>query len=413
MSSLPTYTELLERLEGTPQATFMLGLEAMSAAVHAEGLTRPAKFVVIIAGTNGKGTVASTLNAMCVGAGLKTGLFTSPHLVEYRERIRINGLAVSEDDFVRIGAPIVDRWGAESAASPRPLSYFEMGALLGLAAFKDAECDVAILEVGLGGRLDATNVVDADLAIITSISLDHTDYLGDTIAQIAGEKAAVARRGRPVLLHANHGGVEEARSALTEIGAVVDVVESTAAQPIETNRELAAAAFRTVAAHFRVDADQGIAWGLSHVRWPGRQEILIDGERALRIDGAHNPESIAALLAWLREGDAKPATAIVSLSGGRLAKDSLWPIRDYVTRWLVCAPNFARSRRVEDVAEELRELERGSSNPLVIEEFPSVKDAVERSAELGDALVFGSLYLVGEVYAALGFGRERIPSILS
>lgn len=406
------YLQLLARLEATPQAAFLFGLDAMRAAVEAEGLQRPARYVVIVAGTNGKGTVASTLHAMCVGAGLKTGIFTSPHLVDYRERIRINGEAISEEALVRIASPLVDRWGATSAAEPRPLSYFEMGALLALAAFQDACCDVAILEVGLGGRLDATNVIDADLAILTSISLDHTEYLGSTLAEIACEKAAVARPGRVAFVHDAHGGVQELREALTEIGAEVRVVESSSTAPAVTNGALASSGFAWIADAMGFDPEPGLRWGVANVRWPGRQEQCSVEGRTLTIDGAHNPESVAALERWLRSLALAPQPAIVSLSGGRSVRESLWPVREFVTRWVVCAPDFARARPAHEVAAELRALEANEAHPRPVDLYPSVAQAYDATRDLGDALVFGSLYLVGEVYLSMGFGRAQVPSIL-
>lgn len=411
------YGALLARIEATPQAGFLFGLDAMRAAVTQEGLAPTSAHVTIIAGTNGKGTVASTLHAMCVGAGLKVGLFTSPHLVEYRERIRVQGVPVSEADFVRVATPIVDRWGKESGASPRPLSYFEMGALLALAVFKDAGCDVILLEVGLGGRLDATNVIDADQAVITSVSLDHMEYLGDTIASIAHEKAAVARPGRIAFVHENLGGYHELRDELASLGALVHVVHGDEDGLVENraraaNQALAAAAMRAIAERFERDPEPAIAWGLEHVVWPGRQERVAHRDRELWIDGAHNPESIAALKAWLESEGAGPMAGVVSLSGGRSVEQSLWPVRPWVKAWFVCAPDFARARDSESVGSELRALEEGMPDARPVYVFSSVAGAFRGSRSIGDALVFGSLYLVGEVYSELGYGRNRLPMIL-
>src|SRR5512143_725098 len=173
----------------------------------------PAFPLIVVGGTNGKGSTCATLEAILGAAGYKTGVYTSPHLLRYNERVRVAGGEASDNDLVRAFERI------DAARGDTTLTYFEFGTLGAMAQFIDAGVDVAILEVGLGGRLDAVNVFDADVAVVTSIDLDHMDYLGDTREEIGFEKAGIYRAGRPaicadpvppdsLLEHARHIGAD-------------------------------------------------------------------------------------------------------------------------------------------------------------------------------------------------------------
>src|SRR5579864_5500092 len=161
---------------------------------------------VLIAGTNGKGSTAATLASILRASGLKTGLYTSPHLVQINERIRVNGEAISDDDFAREHGEIdaiAEKLIAQGELPWHP-SFFEMMTAIAFAHFARERVDIAVLEVGMGGRLDATNVVEPLVSVITDISLDHQKFLGNTVSEIAGEKAGIIRHGRPVVLLPQH-----------------------------------------------------------------------------------------------------------------------------------------------------------------------------------------------------------------
>lgn len=181
----------LSYLENLHSKTIDLGLERVSQVAARLGVLKPAPFVFTVAGTNGKGTTCRTLESILMAAGYKVGVYSSPHLVRYTERVRVQGQELPESAHTASFAEI------ESARGDISLTYFEYGTLSALWLFKQAQLDVVILEVGLGGRLDATNIVDADVAVVTSIALDHTDWLGPDRESIGREKAGIFRSAKP------------------------------------------------------------------------------------------------------------------------------------------------------------------------------------------------------------------------
>ncbi len=183
----------LERIQAVHPTEIELGLDRVREVALRMGLVRPAPYVVTVAGTNGKGSTVAMLASICHAAGYRVGTYTSPHILRYNERIRILETEVTDEALCESFARI------DAARGELSLSYFEFSTLAGLLLLEEAALDIAVLEVGLGGRLDAVNIVDADLAIVTSIGLDHTDWLGDTRELIGYEKAGIFRPGKPVL----------------------------------------------------------------------------------------------------------------------------------------------------------------------------------------------------------------------
>ena len=189
-----TLAEWLSLQESVHPQSIDMGLERVAAVAETLGLTRPSYAVLTVGGTNGKGSVAAHLETLLQACGARTGLFTSPHFVRYNERIRIGGIDVED-------APLLTAFERiEAARGQTTLTFFEYNALAALLIFADEVLDVAILEVGLGGRLDATNLLDADAAVLVSVGLDHRDWLGDTLELIGAEKAGIFRAGRPAVL---------------------------------------------------------------------------------------------------------------------------------------------------------------------------------------------------------------------
>ena len=186
-----TLKEWLAWQESLHPRSIDLGLERVAAVARRMGLSKPASRVIVVAGTNGKGSCVAMLERLLLDAGVSTGAYTSPHLLRYNERIRIGGQEVPDETLCAVFQKVDEARGETS------LSYFEFGTLAALDILEAADLDVAILEVGLGGRLDAVNIVDADIALITSIALDHQHWLGDDRESIGGEKAGVLRAGRP------------------------------------------------------------------------------------------------------------------------------------------------------------------------------------------------------------------------
>ncbi|HEY2591182.1 MAG TPA: folylpolyglutamate synthase/dihydrofolate synthase family protein, partial [Steroidobacteraceae bacterium] len=191
---LRTLSEWLERQETVHVRSIDLGLERVGAVARELELTKPPYRVLTVAGTNGKGSTVAYLEAILLAHGYRAGSLTSPHLLRYNERVRVDGVEAEDDELVRA----FDR--IEAARGATTLTFFEYNTLAALAIFADRGVDVAVLEVGLGGRLDAVNVVDADVAVLCSVGFDHRDWLGDTLDAIGAEKAGIFRAGRPAVL---------------------------------------------------------------------------------------------------------------------------------------------------------------------------------------------------------------------
>lgn len=372
-----------------------LGLDAMRAACARAGDPERAFEVVHVGGTNGKGSTSAMVEAMARAAGRRTGLYTSPHLVRFAERIRIDGepiddatLTAALEDALRIGAD---------------LSFFETATLAALLAFRRAGVELAIVEVGIGGRLDATNVVPPPrCAAVTRVALDHQDKLGDTLDAIAREKAAIAKRGAPIVIGAMP---EEARRAAVEVATACG---ARVVEPEALPREIA---IGMTGAHQRENAR--VAWtigreidlppeararGLAEARWPGRLERIDAAGGALAgswlLDGAHNPDGAAALVAALGGEDAGAVGAVVF---GALA-DKAWREMLGVLRALD-APRFyvAPSGRAPADPRTLAAIAPGTPT----DGLTAALAAARAAAGTAPVVVCGSLYLVGEARARL------------
>lgn len=421
----------LSRLEALSPRGMKLGLAAIDALC--ERLGRPERDVpsVLVAGTNGKGSAAATLSGIATAAGARTGLYTSPHLHRAGERIRLEEADVSDEELDGFLARV---FRAADAAPGIPGTYFEILTAAAFLAFSERRLDLAVLEVGLGGRFDATNVAPASLSVVTSIGLDHVEELGPTLASIAREKAGVFRRGRPALV----GWVEpEAASALAvaarETGAVLHdaarelVVSDRTTSPEGTRFSLATPAgkyalatplagghqARNVAlavrgAELLEDALPGlspeaVASGVAATRWAGRLEKMTVRGRTILLDGCHNAEGAAALALFLREAGLAGRVRLVF--GAMADKDVeeiaaiLFPSAASVR--LVAAP----SPRAATAAELARRT--ASARPDAVAS-PSLEGALrELLAEPGPApiIVAGSLYLVGSARSEILSGR--------
>ncbi|WP_431810035.1 bifunctional tetrahydrofolate synthase/dihydrofolate synthase [Jejubacter sp. L23] len=346
-SSLGTWLSYLENLHSL---TIDLGLERVSQVGSALDVLKPAPFVFTVAGTNGKGTTCRTLEAMLLSAGLRVGVYSSPHLVRYTERVRIQGEELPETRHTASFAAI------EAARGETSLSYFEYGTLSALWLFKQSSLDVAILEVGLGGRLDATNIVDADVAVITSIALDHTDWLGPDRESIGREKAGIFRTdksavvGEPDMPETISEVAREKGAMLRRRGVEWDYevtgdtwryrdaagVLEALPQPLvpQPNAATALAALR--ASHLPV-GETAIREGLRQAMLPGRFQQVGESPRVI-LDVAHNPHAAAYLAGRLktlpREGR---VLAVVGMLHDKDIAGTLACLEPMVDSWY-CAP---------------------------------------------------------------------------
>jgi dihydrofolate synthase / folylpolyglutamate synthase len=394
-----------------------------------ERLGRPERRVpsVLVAGTNGKGSTAASLSAIATACGLRAGLYTSPHLVRVTERVRLEEKDVAPQD---LDAALARVFAAADDAPAIPATYFEAVTAAAFLLFAERRLDLAILEVGLGGRFDATNIAPAVLSAVTSIALDHTEELGATLSLIAGEKAGIFRRGRPALVRAPAPEAREVlRRAAREAGAEwhdasielsVRVAETGTCRTrfvvttpqretaLETPLSGAHQAWNTAlavrAAELLPDpvlrlTAAALAEGVRKVRWPGRLERFEVGGREVFLDGCHNAEGAAALAAFL--ADAGLAGRCRLVFGAMSDKDVegiarlLFPaILDVM---LTTAPS-SRAATAQELARRVPSAAGGVSSSR------SVAEALEELLAQGGSapiIVAGSLYLVGEARAWL------------
>lgn len=386
--------------------------------------------IIHVAGTNGKGIVCAYLNAMLLAGGKKTGLFTSPHLVRINERFQINGEDVSDEQFLNAFLKVekaAKEYEAEGEGHP---SYFETLFLMGMLIFKEAGVEYLVMETGLGGRLDATNVVEKPLAcIITSISRDHTEYLGDTLEAIAGEKAGIIKAGVPVIYDASQPGPASVIAAKAkEMGSPAWPMEPsfyemktqsregitfTFAYPGGEKAELvipyvakyqmmnASLAFYTM--HILQDVHDipknVLAEGLSKIKWPCRMEMAAPG---VIIDGAHNEDGIAQFVStagyFAKENE---ITILFTAVADKHYHEMIGEICEGIHPSHVVATQIDGSRVVpaEVLAEDFR---KAGCTDVCAE--PEIGAAYEKAlGKKGSGMLFcvGSLYLAGELKAYL------------
>jgi dihydrofolate synthase/folylpolyglutamate synthase len=385
--------------------------------------------VIHVAGTNGKGSVCAMIDSICRAAKYRTGLFTSPHLVTFRERIRVNGEMISEND---VAAGLTKIRNLVANWDPHP-TFFEIATALALKHFADAKIDVVILETGLGGRLDATNAVRSDVAIITPIALDHEKWLGDSIEKIAGEKAGIIKAKTPIVSAPQLPEAEKViRSRAAECEAPLHFIDQPYARsPIalrgeyqKLNAAIAVAAIRALSklecnmhSSFRRRevsiTEAAIARGLATVEWPARFQCW---DKRTVIDGAHNPAAAKILAQTWREifGDERASVILAVLSDKDLRAicEALAPIAG-----LILLPRIRSERAVEpeELAEILNSIckagappsgksepDRHSSGCPAISIAASFGDAFEMAlSEKNPILITGSLHFAGEALAHL------------
>lgn len=424
------YTEAVDYIETIPKFTVKHPPEHTRELLSRLGNPQEGIKIIHVAGTNGKGSVCAYLNAMLLAGGKKTGLFTSPHLVRINERFQINGEDVSDEQFLDAFLKVekaAKEYEAEGEGHP---SYFETLFLMGMLIFKEAGVEYLVMETGLGGRLDATNVVEKPLAcIITSISRDHTEYLGDTLEAIAGEKAGIIKAGVPVIYDASQPGPASVIAAKAkEMGSPAWPMEPsfyemktqsregitfTFAYPGGEKAELAipyvakyqmmnaSLAFYTM--HILQDVHDipknVLAEGLSKIKWPCRMEMAAPG---VIIDGAHNEDGIAQFVStagyFAKENE---ITILFTAVADKHYHEMIGEICEGIHPSHVVATQIDGSRVVP--AEVLAEDFRKAGYTDVCAE-PEIGAAYEKAlGKKGSGMLFcvGSLYLAGELKAYL------------
>ena len=403
------------------------GLERTRALLEALGRPQDALAVALVAGTNGKGSTTALLDAMLRSDPRRAkpvGRFVSPHLVRFDERVHVDGAAVARDELEAVLDLVRPHAEAQGA------TFFEVLVAVALLAFARAGVDRAVLEVGMGGRWDATNATEPELSLVAQVALDHEAVLGGTVEAIAREKAGVWRRGRPALTTADGAALGVLRAEAGARGArftalddlpwrAVDLgwagvrVEGLGAGPIATPllgrhqaRNLALAALGAAAWGVPWSA---VAHGAAAVRWPGRLEPLRAFGRRWLLDGAHNPAGAAALAAALSALDARPAVAVVGVSDdkaeGPLAAALAALAPDVVATRATASP---RAASVDALAAALRRAPAAPRVHAAADPAAALARALDLAPEGATVVVAGSLYLIGAVRPLLTGERVEV-----
>lgn len=386
--------QALSWLYSTQLFGIKLGLEGVRKLLQACGVSKPRAQVIHVAGTNGKGSTCAFAESVARAAGYKTGLFTSPHLVAFHERIRVNGQNIPDAALERLICHLRELT-AEWEHMP---TFFELTLALALLHFAEQEVDIIILETGLGGRLDATNAVPKDVAVLTPIGFDHTQYLGNTLYEIAGEKAAIFSWHRPALTAPQQ---PEALRAIHEAARECDVdyriISEECSLPLglvgshqRQNAALALAALHALP-HFLCSPEEE-ARGLAETRWPGRFEEIYPG---VVMDGAHNPPAIRTLVhCWQERFGATQARCIFAGSADKDLDSVLHLLAPIVAEW-VLPP--VQSPRILPPAELRQKLQ--AAGATRISTPATLADAL--SPLTPPTLICGSFFLLGEAMALL------------
>jgi len=413
-----TYPAAIRYLYGLRLHGLKLGLENTRRLAVMAGSPQERLRFIHVAGTNGKGSTCAMLESIYRAAGLKVGLFTSPHLVSFRERIQVNRAWISETEVtgrVAALAPCLSAFPTD-----HPPTFFEVVTVLALGFFADQGCDLVIWETGMGGRLDATNIVRPLASLITNIQFDHQRWLGGTHAAIAAEKAGIIKAGIPALTTTDQPeALEVIRRVAAELGAPLTVVspvtELGGSLPADwtvplpgmhqrTNAALALATVRQLESQLPVDL-RTIRAGLAAVRWQGRMQLIhTRPDQDLLLDGAHNFAGMEALVKALQAEF--PHRAITFVLGILQDKDwrAMMALAASVGRRMLTVPvHSERSASAKDLAETCRESHPG------VEVFAcgDLPQALEAARQDAFVVIAGSLYLVGEALEWLGLVPEN------
>ena len=397
-----------------------MGLARVSSVARTLGVDKPSSRVITVGGTNGKGSTVAHLDALLRAAGASTGMFTSPHFIRYNERIRVGGVEVDDAELIRAFERI------DAARGSTTLTFFEYNALAALVIFADRAVDVAILEVGLGGRLDAVNLVDADVAVVCSIGFDHRDYLGDSLEQIGAEKAGIFRSGRPAVLSTPdmpasvYSTIQTlaARAVVAERDFSWQVGPMTRSKAWPTtwqyrglritlnnlppsalegsiqyrNASAAIAAIESLDGAYTLN-EQTVSQALRTVRLAGRFQIVA-GPVEWILDIAHNEPAARVFAEHVRErGVAGRTFAVVGILADKDAREIAAALESLVDHWILCSLPGARGSSASDLAQRLR---LGADQVTLANSVEAGCEAARAAAVPGDrVIVFGSVYTVG------------------
>ena len=406
-----TYPEAIDFLYSLRLFGTKLGLENTRELARLNGDPHEQLRFIHVAGTNGKGSTCAILESIYRGQGLKTALFTSPHLVSFTERLQVNRIPISEDDVARLTASIMQTLGGQDTScwTLRP-TFFEFVTIMGLLYFAERRCDLVIWETGMGGRLDATNIVTPLASVITNIQHDHQHWLGHTLEEIAAEKAGIIKPRIPILTATPPGPALEVICATAQRQhAPLTIVSPTERSsnilrdlPLlgshqQTNAALALSVASALASTIPV-AEETLLSAIKTVHWPGRLQLLQRGPSTILLDGAHNPDGAKSLADALTKYFAdRKITLILGLFRDKAWQemcDLLVPLAERV----LLVP--VTSDRTVDAA-EVQAYCRARWPNQQIDRSDNLTDALTASAENPFIVIAGSLHLIGEAMERL------------
>ncbi len=439
------FGDFFERQSGHTFASAGIELDRVRRLLKLVGSPQLQFPVITVAGTKGKGSTSAIISSILAETDRRVGLYTQPHLHSYRERIRVNGEPIDPQTFTEVAEYVVNLAGQVNAelVNDRSLTAYEVGTAVALRHFAEVKVDVAVLEVGLGGRLDAVNAVDADLTVITPISRDHTAILGSTLAKIAAEKAGVMRPGQPVIIAPQRESARRqlARSART-ISARPTWVDSKrlpASDEIEVDIAGGRQRFRLrteqndyglvdtglLGAHQRLNAlvaaiavesflgfvdRQVVIAGLAKVQWPGRLELARPNSIGplVVLDGAHNDHSAMALADSIRElfPTAPMVDFVIGVSSGKDCLAIIKALEPLARRFYATSSRHPRALPADALAQQIRK--RSSKEVVVTHNVDQALDmALESARPSGLVVVTGSLFVVADARERLGLPKTK------
>lgn len=391
------YREALDWLFSTQTFGIKLGLDGPQHLLR-ECLAYPAHGVKVIhvAGTNGKGSTCAMIDSIARATGQRCGLFTSPHLIDFRERVKVTGQDIPEEACAEL---LSELRGLCEKMDAHP-TFFEITLVLAMRWFRQCECEVIILETGMGGRLDATTAVPADVCVFAPIGLDHMQYLGDTLEEIAMEKAGILVTGKPAVSAPQAPAARRIleMEANTHRSPLTFITEPLLGYPLALHGEhqrwnaaLAVAALHLAGLNLTSDS---VHYGLTHTCWPGRFEIIRPG---IILDGAHNPHSAEILATtWREQFPGQPASLVFSAVSGKDITGILAHLAPLASQIFICSVDSPRALAAADIAAQLPE----DSPPH--QTFSTFTAAFAAALSQNQpVLVAGSLFLIGEARALL------------
>ncbi|HSA59912.1 MAG TPA: folylpolyglutamate synthase/dihydrofolate synthase family protein [bacterium] len=397
-----SYEDFVKHLGDREYFGQKLGLERIQSLLARLGNPQEKFRSVHIAGTNGKGSTAAMIAAILEEAGYRTGLYTSPHLQDFCERIRVDGMPITPDEVLKQARHIRE-------VEDEPLTFFELATAIGFLHFAEEGVDLAVVETGLGGRLDATNVIQPVLSVITTIARDHTAQLGEALEEIAFEKAGIVKPGVPVVVGlVPPEALEVIREQASKKGArfvpvVMDLIPPNIPIRLEgahqrRNANLALATVDVLNALGEIRVNRDAVWrGFENVRWPGRLETVSAEPEGpwILLDGAHNPEAMRAVRDYLEENlEGRKLTVVLGAMADKDLRGILTEIAPLASRIIVTAPAVERAAAPAVLAEHASSF---GLDAIVCRGVPEAMGRiVEEIAPEEVLLITGSFFTVGE-----------------